>query len=79
MKKIYHNLKTAILTVGCMSLLFSSCADFLDRAPHDFVSPEIFYKNEDDCTMHSPASTGHWPPTMYTATGIQISSPTPTT
>lgn len=51
MKKIYHNLKTAVLALGCMSLLFPACSDFLDRDPHDFVSPEIFYKNESDCTM----------------------------
>lgn len=51
MKKIYRNLKTAVLALGCMSLLLSSCSDFLDRNPHDFVSPEIFYKNESDCMM----------------------------
>lgn len=51
MKKIYQNLKTTILALGCASLLLSSCADFLDRDPHDFVSPEIFYKNENDCMM----------------------------
>lgn len=51
MKKIYRNLKTAVLALGCMSLLLSSCSDFLDKNPHDFVSPEIFYKNESDCMM----------------------------
>ncbi len=28
MKKIYRNLKTAVLALGCMSLLLSSCSDF---------------------------------------------------
>ena len=79
MKKIYRNLKTAVLALGCMSLLLSSCSDFLDRNPHDFVSPEIFYKNESDCMMHWPEFIGHWLPTMYTVRGTRISYPIPTT
>ena len=78
MKKIYRNLKTAVLALGCMSLLLSSCSDFLDRNPHDFVSPEIFYKNESDCMM---ALAGvYWTlATMYTVRGTRISYPIPTT
>lgn len=51
MKKIALNLKTTVLALGCMSLSLSSCSDFLDREPHDFIAPETFYRNESECTM----------------------------
>mgnify|MGYP000739006094 CR=1 FL=1 len=63
-----------------MSLLLSSCSDFLDRNPHDFVSPEIFYKKlKSDCMMalagvYWTLATDH----VYGERVTRISYPIPT-
>ena len=50
MKKIYRNSRNLLLAV-CACMAATSCEDFLDTTPYDFVAPETFYTNEKECTM----------------------------
>ena len=50
MKTLYTYSKNILLAI-CVSLMVTSCEDFLDTKPYDFVAPETFYTNENECTM----------------------------
>ncbi len=47
--KLINNIKN-ILPVLCVFAMFS-CNDYFEEKPYDFVSPEIFYKTENECTQ----------------------------
>ena len=46
----YKNKIIGTLLTGMFMTGLSSC-DFLDTLPYDFVAPETFYKDENDCNM----------------------------
>lgn len=47
---IYKNIKTISLALCCL-LSVSSCENFLETEPYDFVAPQTFYSNEEECRM----------------------------
>ncbi len=50
MNNLYKYYRTAILAI-CTCFMATSCEDFFDTKPYDFVAPETFYTNESECTM----------------------------
>lgn len=50
MKTIYNKFRTISLAI-CAAVTISSCEDFLETKPYDFVAPETFYTNETECTQ----------------------------
>ena len=50
MKKIFNKVSFAALALAA-SMTISSCEDFLETTPYDFVAPETFYNTENDCKM----------------------------
>lgn len=51
MNKLYLKSKYIIIAIICSSMVITSCEDFLDKKPYDFISSETFYKDENDCIM----------------------------
>ncbi len=50
MKTISKYARNIFLAV-CVCVTGTSCEDFFDVKPYDFVAPETFYTNEKECTM----------------------------
>lgn len=50
MKTISKYVRNIFLAV-CACVTGTSCEDFFDVKPYDFVAPETFYTNEKECTM----------------------------
>lgn len=50
MKTIYQTLRNMALGL-CALTTVTSCEDFLETTPYDFLAPETFYSNESECTM----------------------------
>lgn len=53
MRLIYIIKKTSMLTVLASAFMLSSCNDFLDRAPLDAVTPDVYLKAEADLAAYS--------------------------
>lgn len=51
MKKNLYNELSKVLFALCLGASVSGCSDFLETEPYDFVAPQTFYANENDCTM----------------------------
>ena len=49
MKTVYKIFRD--LSIAFVLIITSSCNDFLETTPYDFVAPETFYSNESECTM----------------------------
>lgn len=49
MNRIFKILRNNCIVLGVLSM--TACDSFLETTPYDFVAPETFYNNEQDCMM----------------------------
>lgn len=51
---------TKYIIIGIITLLISSCSDFLDTAPYDALSPGTTWKTEDDAQKFAVGCYNNW-------------------